>query len=93
MLVNDEGHAVLTDFGLSKVLVELTGPSGNTTTTIAGSVRWQAPEQMFDDDEESEEEVCDISKHSPRPSPAPSLASDVWSFACTAYEVRFLTKI
>ncbi|KAF9007506.1 kinase-like domain-containing protein [Cyathus striatus] len=76
-LVTDEGRAVVTDFGLSKVIEELTGPSGNTTTSIGGSSRWQAPELLFD--EEAEENMT--------PTQGPSIASDIWSFGCVFYEL------
>lgn len=80
-MVDDDGHAVLSDFGLSKVLDDLEGPSGNTTTTFAGSVRWQAPELLFDGEDEDED-------GKPLPPPVgPTLPADVWSFGCTIYEV------
>ena len=34
-LVNDDGRAMLTDFGLAKVIEELAGPTGNTTSMCA----------------------------------------------------------
>jgi len=40
ILIDDDGHAVLTDFGFSKVIEELTGPTGYTT-----SKRGEAPIQ------------------------------------------------
>ena len=82
ILIDDDGHAVLTDFGLSKVIEELTGPTGNTTSMLGGTIRWQAPELIFDEHEEDEE------GDSRKSGPFPSLSSDVWSFACTAYEVK-----
>ena len=44
VLVNDNGHACLCDFGLSRV-VEAAGASA-ITSTFAGSVRWMAPELL-----------------------------------------------
>ena len=84
-LVNDDGRAMLTDFGLAKVIEELAGPTGNTTSTCAGSVRWQAPELIFDTGSEQDDDMGDA----PKPS-SPTPASDVWSFGCTAYEVRLI---
>ncbi|KAF9550051.1 kinase-like protein [Agrocybe pediades] len=72
VLITDEGRAVLSDFGLSKVVEDLGRPTGFTLSNpdvAAGPLRWQAPEFLESDDE-----------------PA-TLASDVWSFACTAYEL------
>ncbi|KAF9457872.1 kinase-like domain-containing protein [Collybia nuda] len=80
ILVDDEGHPVLSDFGLSKMIDDIGGPTGNTTTTLAGTVRWQAPELLFD--EEEPEDGAD-----PPPPAGPTLASDVWSLACTVYEL------
>lgn len=73
MLVTDGHRGVLTDFGLSKVIEDLVGSSGNTTNSIDGSVRWQAPELVLDDDGE----IVRL-----------TFSSDIWAFACTAYEVR-----
>jgi len=82
VLVDDDGRGLLTDFGLSKVIEELASPSGNMTTESmhGGTIRWQGPELMFD----PEEDEGVISSVPPIASPA----SDVWSFACTAYEVN-----
>ena len=75
VLITRSGRAVLTDFGLSQVIEDLMGPSGNTTSTIQGSVRWQAPELMLDDDNNQKTKLTS--------------STDVWSFACTAYEVSW----
>ena len=81
-LVNDDGRAMLTDFGLAKVIEELAGPTGNTTSMGAGCVRWQAPELITDT-------RSDGGVDAPKPS-SPTRGSDVWSFGCTAYEVRLV---
>jgi serine/threonine protein kinase len=75
VLVNGQNQAVLTDFGISKVLEELSGPTGNTTIigSGAGSVRWLAPERL------------DINLTTDKD---PTPASDIWAFGCTVYEVR-----
>lgn len=73
VLITDDGRAVLTDFGLSKVIEDKTCPSGNTTGSTPGAIRWQAPESFNDIDSDSARYA---------------LASDVWSFSCTIYEVR-----
>ena len=69
ILISGDGQAVLSDFGLSKIIEDLAGPSDYTSDSCAGPLRWLAPEFMQDE------------------SRCPQLASDVWSFACTAYEV------
>ena len=84
-LVNDDGRAMLTDFGLAKVIEELAGPTGNTTSMCAGCVRWQAPELIWDTISDQGEDTGDA----PKPS-SPTRASDIWSFGCTAYEVRLV---
>lgn len=78
MLITDDGRAVLTDFGVSKVIEDRTRPTGNTTGSSPGAVRWQAPEFFIDPD-------SDLIHY--------TLASDVWSFACTAYEVFLITYV
>lgn len=50
VLIADDGHAVLSDFGLSQVIDELVGPTGWTLTNPdIGPVRWQAPELLIDE--------------------------------------------
>jgi serine/threonine protein kinase len=71
ILVDDSGHAVLCDFGMSQIIEEELEPSGTTTSGVReGTLRWSAPEV--------------VSGENPgRSIPA----SDVWSFGCTGYEV------
>ncbi|KAG8924733.1 hypothetical protein FRC02_010217 [Tulasnella sp. 418] len=46
ILVDDEGHARITDFGLSRIMEE--GHTGWTTSTgISGTHRWMAPELLL----------------------------------------------
>ncbi|TEB23289.1 kinase-like protein, partial [Coprinellus micaceus] len=47
-LVTDDGHAIITDFGLSRIIEEYSAPTGFTTTTFGGSIRHCAPELLFD---------------------------------------------
>ncbi|KAJ7585351.1 kinase-like domain-containing protein [Mycena floridula] len=42
-LITDSGRAVVTDFGLARVLQDLL-PTGFSTSSFAGSIPWQAPE-------------------------------------------------
>jgi serine/threonine protein kinase len=45
ILLDDEGKALLSDFGLSNVVVDAFGPL-YVTSSIGGSVRWAAPEHF-----------------------------------------------
>ncbi|KAF9460931.1 kinase-like domain-containing protein [Collybia nuda] len=73
VLVNSQNQAVLADFGISKVLEELSGPTGNTTVgSEAGSFRWLAPERL---------DTRLTTDKDPTP------ASDIWAFGCTIYEI------
>lgn len=74
ILVTADFHAVLSDFGLSQVIGDLVGSSTSTTSTIAGSIRWQAPELVLEDENS---QIMQL-----------SFSSDIWAFGCTAYEVR-----
>ncbi|KAJ7230379.1 kinase-like domain-containing protein, partial [Mycena pura] len=73
VLISNKGCAVLSDFGLSRSLER---PTSYTTSTysMAGSLNWSSPELIrpwFDT-----EEAC-----------VKTLASDVWAFGCTVYEL------
>ena len=65
------GHALLCDFGLSRVLDGL--PSGHTTSPQGGTPRYLAPELL--DGTDPNELVC------------PTTKSDVYAFACTCMPV------
>lgn len=50
VLITDDGRAVLSDFGLSKVMEDLIGPTGFTPSNPeVGPLRWQAPEFLEDE--------------------------------------------
>jgi len=51
VLVDDTGHAVLTDFGRAKVIGEL----GYSTQLLAGSAAYMAPELLSPDDVDVDE--------------------------------------
>lgn len=79
ILVDDEGHAMISDFGLSNETRE------RALDAVGGSLRWLAPELLFDDARDDNGADC--------PCSAPSTASDVWSFGCTVYEVCSATDV
>ncbi|KAL4062792.1 kinase-like domain-containing protein [Scleroderma yunnanense] len=80
ILISDGGDALITDFGLSSVLDELSLESRLRaaklgTSLLAGSTRWMAPELILTIVED--DDVV----------PAITTASDVYSFACVCLEV------
>ena len=72
ILIDGNGSALLTDFGLS-LIMEAT-PYSNGSIHGGGAVHWRAPE-LIDPQE--------FGLDNARPTPK----SDVFSFACTAVEV------
>ncbi|KAJ8586219.1 kinase-like protein [Rhizopogon salebrosus TDB-379] len=83
VLINNEGRAVLTDFGLSIILGGFTNVSCIYTDGKTGMVAWAAPE-LFIDDASLTKDV---------ESPQASTKSDVYSFACLMYLNDILTSI
>jgi serine/threonine protein kinase len=62
VLVDEDGKARVSDFGMSKILSEFQGTS-YFTSSIGGAVRWAAPElyRVYEDDVFPEVTVeCDI---------------------------------
>ncbi|WVQ86131.1 hypothetical protein IAT38_008299 [Cryptococcus sp. DSM 104549] len=50
VLVNDEGHAIICDFGLSQLKMDYTTKSktrAGDPTAVAGTMRWQSPERLL----------------------------------------------
>ncbi|KAJ7247562.1 kinase-like domain-containing protein, partial [Mycena rebaudengoi] len=72
ILVDDTGHACLTDFGLA-VLSDTT-PAAQTSDR-GGCVRWMAPELL-------EPRTCGLERY------ARTTASDIYAFGCACLEVR-----
>jgi serine/threonine protein kinase len=46
VLIDDNGRACISDFGLSILLTELGGPNYATSRHAAGALRWIAPELL-----------------------------------------------
>ncbi|KAJ7596338.1 kinase-like domain-containing protein [Mycena floridula] len=72
ILMADDGSPVVADFGLSKILEHSTG---YTTSSLAGSLNWLAPE-LFEAQELGQ--PIQTSR---------SGASDIWALGCTVYEL------
>ena len=76
MLVDDEGHACISDFGLSIMRHGIDSmPISSIATSPRGTTRWMAPELHFPE------------KYGFK-SPNPTSSSDVYAFACLILEVR-----
>ncbi|KZO97190.1 kinase-like protein [Calocera viscosa TUFC12733] len=73
ILVSDDGHALLADFGLSTVVEDI--DPGMTSMLYAGSMPWMAPERM------------DPTRFGLDIRSARTPASDMWSFGMTVYEL------
>ncbi|KAF9231373.1 kinase-like domain-containing protein, partial [Melanogaster broomeanus] len=73
ILIDRFGHARLADFGLSIVLLEFVG-GAFFTSSVRGSIRWAAPELFCFPDNSSTV-------------PAPSRASDMYSFGSIMFQV------
>ena len=76
ILVDQSGHAKITDFGVSKVIEDFSDvlKLPNPTSSFAGSTRWLAPELIW-------AMVEDVT-------PRISVHSDVYAFGAVAMEVR-----
>ena len=77
ILVDKNGHAKITDFGVSKVIEDFSDvlKLPNPTSSFAGSTRWLAPELVW-------ALVEDVS-------PRITTYSDVYAFGAVAMEVQF----
>ncbi len=77
-MVDENGNAIITDFGLSKIIEEITTDNTTVGTSFfAGSTRWMAPElllALIEDDGV----------------PPITPASDVYAFASVCLEVNTL---
>jgi len=79
-LVDKNGHAKITDFGLSKVIEDFSDvlKLPNPTSFFAGSTRWLAPELVWAMVEDQY--------------PPITTRSDVYAFGVVAMEVRFIHR-
>ena len=46
-MIDEHGYAIITDFGLSKVIEEMSETISKGTSFFAGSTRWMAPELIM----------------------------------------------
>ncbi|EJD05232.1 uncharacterized protein FOMMEDRAFT_154445 [Fomitiporia mediterranea MF3/22] len=78
ILIDDDGHARLGDFGLSTLVEDLVD-SGYPSSMLGGAIRWSAPElycvSCFDYD------------HADSSGPRVSVSSDIYSYGSIALEV------
>jgi len=75
ILVDDNGHARLCDFGMARLLE---GTNTGSSTGGHGTIRWMAPE-LFVLDEVEENNLTFA--------PKPTTASDIYSFGCVCFEL------
>ncbi|PFH48465.1 hypothetical protein AMATHDRAFT_149833, partial [Amanita thiersii Skay4041] len=73
ILITDDEHAVLSDFGLAGFAQDF-AEYYNNTTYMSSTIRWASFELLTD-------ELCDDNEN------IKTTASDVWAFACTAFEL------
>ena len=80
MLVDDQGNACISDFGLSMIMQTIEATSFTSTTTwTRGSARWMAPELLYP-------EKLGLTSF------MPTSSSDVYALACFILEV-FLNTV
>ena len=71
MLIAQDGRPVISDFGISRLLINSVTIAG--TTSIKGNTRWMAPELLIP-------EEGAVLKH-----PCQTKATDVWAFGMVVY--------
>ncbi|KIK63716.1 hypothetical protein GYMLUDRAFT_221981 [Collybiopsis luxurians FD-317 M1] len=75
ILVTEDGHCCLADFGLSLVATDSRSWRTTTTSAIKGAIRWMAPELITQHGSSAKE----FSLH--------KASRDVYAFGCTAIEI------
>ena len=78
ILLDERGDAVISDFGVSRIVSSTMGSFGLSASKVGGTFNFQSPEQLGAEDEDGQELRVTIQ-------------SDVWNFACTL--VHTLTGI
>ncbi|PBK98498.1 kinase-like protein [Armillaria gallica] len=78
ILIDRQGYAIITDFGLSKVMSDFSNSTGMACSSFfAGTMRWMAPEMILAlVEDESEPKV-----------PRVTIASDVYAFGSVCLEI------
>ncbi|RXW23396.1 hypothetical protein EST38_g2433 [Candolleomyces aberdarensis] len=100
ILIDAHGYAIITDFGLSKVMEEVsqacssnsppgTACGGRGTSVFAGSTRWMAPELILAlvDEDEHNTDSAQSPGGSSSSKPKITTKSDVYAFASVCLEV------
>ncbi|KAE9386306.1 kinase-like protein, partial [Gymnopus androsaceus JB14] len=77
ILVTDDFHCCLADFGLTLIISDSRTLSNTTTSTIKGSMRWMAPEIINPTSQDAR-----LAKN--------NLSRDVYAFGCTILEILTL---
>lgn len=79
VLIDTNGKACLTDFGLS-LIMELESTPNLIPSKLGGALRYQAPELVCPSDIAETEDFDDIT-------PVLTFACDIWSLGCVVLEV------
>ena len=74
VLVDDDGHAKLCDFGLLRLVRDSAPTVMTITSNHTGTIRYLSYELVLHDDDDD---------------PRPTTASDVWALACIGWEVCY----
>jgi serine/threonine protein kinase len=84
-MVNDEGEALVIDFGYSRAL-EFTDQT--SSSSFGGTPRWMAPELISPEPDEENGDTGEAEEQSPLP--RLTLATDVWASSMTVLEVGYM---
>ncbi|KAF9061916.1 kinase-like domain-containing protein [Rhodocollybia butyracea] len=96
ILVDTHEQAVITDFGLSKVMEDLSnlshdgehGKGRSTSSSLGGSIRWMAPDLVLALVEDKDLRLgLETSREKEKRGPRVTTASDVYAFASVCLEI------